>query len=1853
MDSHHVSFPLNHDTRQKSMTLKRSTSMVRPERSRINPDHPQYHTRRKISEKENDRQKAALLTIINPTRRSVIRRGIMTRENSDEPKAEDLLSPKKSLDLWKGFCFLVTCCCPSTLLQTLGKKDRNAQMAFREKIGLVTIILAIMASVGFLTFGFTQTVCPQPPLSFRIDSIGQGYVIIHGWAYLLASWNGHPTTHNVIYEPINAGGKDASFLFQTINQHCRSVFLPKKSGVTVGQDELPAYFPCQLLDGSNVYHHDSTTACHSAQSFRVLESMRTQGILNPEGKYDRAGRVYYDWIDINATSSLAVYNRYIYIIKQHHVFNPIYSEVLNLKLLSLLPKASFNVPPNGLIDQITSNISYYSGKDLTHIVASHPEDGSSLSWKTEANCLLETIKVGEVDTKSLGCIASDIVLYASLIVILGVIFVKFFLAVIFGWFLSFKLGSFSTERKATYRERMRRDLEIEDWTTGIHVPAEAIRPTSYNRIQSPYASPLNKKRSLIPTKSRFTQPETGLSHFNSYENSMIWKQAGPFGSPKPLVSNGFLSPRTTLENRSRTLSIQSFETVQTLRCPYELSPHVVRQPKPDYAPFGFTLAHTICLVTCYSEGEEGLRTTLDSIATTDYPNSHKLILVVADGMITGHGNPMSTPDICLSMMHHFLVPPDQVEAHSYVAIADGTKRHNRAKVYAGFYRYDDKTVDRHLQHKVPMITIAKCGTPEEDTKPGNRGKRDSQVILMSFLQKVMFDERMTELEYAIFSHLWRITGVSPDCFEIVLMVDADTKVYPDAMSRLVSCMVKDPEVMGLCGETKIGNKTDSWVSMIQVFEYYISHHQSKAFESIFGNVTCLPGCFCMYRIKAPKGLNGHWVPILANPDIIEHYSENVVDTLHKKNLLLLGEDRYLSTLMLKTFPRRKMLFVPQAVCKTVVPDTFSVLLSQRRRWINSTIHNLIELLFVRDLCGTFCFSMQFVVFMELVGTLALPAAISFTLYLIVLAMLGQPAIISLILLALILGLPAILIVMTSRKLIYVGWMFIYLFSLPIWNFVLPSYAYWHFDDFTWGETRRVEGGGKDNHGDKEGEFDSTQITMKKWSEFERDRRMREAAMERAKPDYVQQPEPIHRNTELKQDIPLTNPHLIPTRVLDSAKVFEDYLRNQGIALEKDSLPTMKQIVNYCERHPRLLRVRDSVLKNFHNPTIPHHLIHNYYVEIAFKYLNDSLSILWEHWEIDYRRNREDTRLLASLFSMLVNSMHRCHTDTLLALSLPFPEGSALGNEELKKRVIQANVALIHEKITPSFIDIRNLFYSIALEYLEASPSRPCFSHHVAKYEPSQLEHDAQLILDQNTSRLYDVFNLPTDVLDKACQQPLTTKTQDEIEVIENLSLDVTQLDQKIQDFAFVCGCLDELGLIPNWMDLLKPKIKHRLAHSKWRNAWDISMVDIQLTWLHAFVLPWLSYVMPHAQDIDDNWYRFLRMKIKAEHVTYHMIYEDRIPALFDIIREYPETHKAIEDFHMIATKRGLLNDLKDRLIEALQARLLHQGASAMDILQQYIACIRCLAIIDPSCSIMGPVIDVISDYVNTYRNDIVQGVVELIRDAEEHELLEREDEAIYRFESSELYQQEIPKDTVIIQEDTPAMLRRLQRKSKDPIAMLISLCRSLKDFIKGYSDQLGQVLLETKGYAIDEEVRRLEILKQNFPVDAFHRCDVMLRDMSESRRLDKAIHQNSTLDPSFHAIIMSRKYWPGGGHDDEDEDEEEEETTILWPDHASYMDQYDQAYQKAKASRKLKFMAQKGSVTIELAFESRTLCVDVSPDAALVIRLFETKANQLKAADVAQQSGMSKTRAVKALEFWVKEQVLSLSGHGFYSLVEE
>jgi chitin synthase len=95
-----------------------------------------------------------------------------------------------------------------------------------------------------------------------------------------------------------------------------------------------------------------------------------------------------------------------------------------------------------------------------------------------------------------------------------------------------------------------------------------------------------------------------------------------------------------------------------------------------------------------------------------------------------------------------------------------------------------------------------------------------------------------------------------------------------------------------------------------------------------------------------------------------------------------------------------------------------------------------------NLCGTFCLSMQFVIFLELIGTVVLPAAIMFTFYLLLAAMAGNVQGTPLIMLLLSLLLPGFLVLTTTKKPIYVMWMLYYLLALPIWNFALPIYSFW-------------------------------------------------------------------------------------------------------------------------------------------------------------------------------------------------------------------------------------------------------------------------------------------------------------------------------------------------------------------------------------------------------------------------------------------------------------------------------------------------------------------------------------------------------------------------------------------------------------------------------------------------------------------------------------------------------------------------------------------------------------------------------------------------------------------------------------------
>ena len=179
-------------------------------------------------------------------------------------------------------------------------------------------------------------------------------------------------------------------------------------------------------------------------------------------------------------------------------------------------------------------------------------------------------------------------------------------------------------------------------------------------------------------------------------------------------------------------------------------------------------------------------------------------------------------------------------------------------------------------------------------------------------------------------------------------------------------------------------------------------------------------------------------------------------------------------------------FISDAYASTAAPETWGVLISQRRRWINSTVHNLAELVWLKDLCGFCCFSMRFVVFIDLFGTIILPATCGYLGYLIyrVATHSGQFPLISIVMIACVYGLQAVIFII-KRQWQHVGWMIIYLLAFPIYSFVLPVFSFWHQDDFAWGNTRVVLGekGNKQIVALEDEGFDPRSIPLQRWDDY--------------------------------------------------------------------------------------------------------------------------------------------------------------------------------------------------------------------------------------------------------------------------------------------------------------------------------------------------------------------------------------------------------------------------------------------------------------------------------------------------------------------------------------------------------------------------------------------------------------------------------------------------------------------------------------------------------------------------------------------------------------------------------------------------
>ncbi len=93
--------------------------------------------------------------------------------------------------------------------------------------------------------------------------------------------------------------------------------------------------------------------------------------------------------------------------------------------------------------------------------------------------------------------------------------------------------------------------------------------------------------------------------------------------------------------------------------------------------------------------------------------------------------------------------------------------------------------------------------------------------------------------------------------------------------------------------------------------------------------------------------------------------------------------------------------------------------------------------------------------------------------------------------------------------------------------------------------------------------------------------------------------------------------------------------------------------------------------------------------------------------------------------------------------------------------------------------------------------------------------------------------------------------------------------------------------------------------------------------------------------------------------------------------------------------------------------------------------------------------------------------------------------------------------------------RRSQaRRTSDIISMLVNIYGSKELFVNEYRAILSNRLLSHFTYDTDREIRHLELLKLRFGEAPLHQCEVMLKDIGDSKRINALLHASPESSPA-------------------------------------------------------------------------------------------------------------------------------------------
>ncbi|KAF5721195.1 chitin synthase [Fusarium mundagurra] len=444
------------------------------------------------------------------------------------------------------------------------------------------------------------------------------------------------------------------------------------------------------------------------------------------------------------------------------------------------------------------------------------------------------------------------------------------------------------------------------------------------------------------------------------------------------------------------------------------------------------LEDLIMIMPCYNETLEECTKSLDSLVDQVGIDNHKRgIMVICDGRVRGPGMEKTTAQ--------------------YLNEDIFVEQLRREKITRAYRAWDGQAMDVEISwgyyKGVPFYCIV---------KEQNQGKRDSLIVIRSFLYK--FNIRNTNPTTIFSSQFllsmtdWLTQEVKVNQVDHLIGMDADTVFDKVCISELLK-ESKYQNTVGVCGYVAVDFKDGNWNlwSIYQNAEYTIAQGLRRLHQSIATKkVSCLPGCCQLLKICDMTCGDKVLVELFG-------YYPRPLDGMITRIRATASEDRNHICQLLTTFPEAQTRQALRARAYTDVPHSWSVFLSQRRRWTLGATSNDLLLTTARH-----CQWWERILAFSNVLTWCLNVFVIASIGCMIVAFMHQPWWI-------IMAFAGIMIVPLIYYVIMAVWLpqsmlerFQYLFGLfifvvlgPFLNIAVMVFAVFNMDSFGWGKTRKV------------------------------------------------------------------------------------------------------------------------------------------------------------------------------------------------------------------------------------------------------------------------------------------------------------------------------------------------------------------------------------------------------------------------------------------------------------------------------------------------------------------------------------------------------------------------------------------------------------------------------------------------------------------------------------------------------------------------------------------------------------------------------------------------------------------------------